>query len=87
MKFQDLVKLEPQLQQLADRIIEETADAGAGFCANEAWYARYKPVLLKLAGWLSDNPATKTEEAYDIAYDFLTELLPECDHEPTEYCM
>ena len=56
MTFQDLVKLEPQLQQLADRIIEETADAGAGFCANEAWYARYKPVLLKLAGYQTTQP-------------------------------
>lgn len=87
MNFQDLVKLEPKLQELADRIKADTANVTEGFCANEVWYESYKSELLTLAGWLSDNPATRTEEAYDVAYDYLTELLPECDHDPNEFCL
>jgi hypothetical protein len=51
---------------------------GPSFCANDIWYDEIKPVLVKLVGWSARNPALRTTEAYDVAYQYLYNLLPDC---------
>jgi hypothetical protein len=37
--------------------------------------------MMTLVGWSAANPKLRSEEAYDVAYDTLYELLPDCNHE------
>lgn len=49
-------------------------------CANAIWYGPggLKERMSELAGWYARNPALRTREAYDVAYDHLYQLLPDC---------
>lgn len=55
-----------------------------GFCANAVWYGYrgggFKDAVLRLVGWGAEGqPAwLKTRQAYDLAYDHLYQLLPDC---------
>jgi hypothetical protein len=77
--FQELCLLEPGLAQL-EREIRALPDAGKYFCANEHWYppGTFRSRLLRLAGWNAVRPELRTSEAYDLAYDYLYALLPDC---------
>ena len=87
MTFSELCELEPKLKGLADEA-KNTRDPGTGdaFCANAIWYGYFgrqgiKPRLLKLVGWerrIAGPAELRTEQAYDIAYDTIYNLLPSC---------
>ncbi len=85
LTWQDLVEREPRLADL--RIVaERVRDAGDGsFCANASWYGYggqlgLKPRLLRLVGWgaQSRDPVLRSCDAYDVAYQTLYDLLPDC---------
>jgi hypothetical protein len=86
--WQQLVRLEPRLLELAKRALE--ADAGRDtFCANAVWYGYdehkgIRPALCELVGWgaaIYAPPLLKTEAAYDVAYETIYQALPDCSHE------
>jgi hypothetical protein len=77
-RFGELSEQEPRLAAL-ERDIQAVKDTGgAWFCANDHWYLRFKPQLMKLVGWGAEQPELRTCEAYDVAYDTLLALLPDC---------
>jgi hypothetical protein len=76
--FADLCQREPRLHSL-ERDIQAVKDTGGpSFCANDWWYGRLKPRLVRLVGFGAEQPELRTPEAYDVAYDVLYELLPDC---------
>ncbi len=50
------------------------------FCANKIWYRDFKERVIAAAGWESrdPNPEMHTQQAYDIVYRHLYEMLPPC---------
>lgn len=77
--WDELVKAEPRLSQL-EASVKAVDDSGPVFCANWVWVNQFKPVLVNLVGWFARDKAAilHTAEAYDIAYDHLYGLLPDC---------
>lgn len=80
-----LCQLEPRLLELEKRCRSYKRKRGEPFCANAVWYGHgkhtgIKPVLVQLVGWGAKSaPAPlPTEEAYDLAYEYLYALLPDC---------
>lgn len=39
---------------------------------------RFKPRLFALVDWECSNPAIRTQEAWDLAYETIYEALPPC---------
>jgi hypothetical protein len=80
--FKKLVKLEPRLAQLEQDIIEHTAQHRDTkcYCANQCWYVEpgFKERMSCLVGFSAPNSALRTMHAYDLAYDHLYNLLPDC---------
>jgi hypothetical protein len=87
----DLCRREPDLEQLESDVLRIAAGPiPDGFCANRVWYgydARLndcpKARLLCLVGWDAsrDDPVLHSSRAYNVAYEHLYELLPDCRHE------
>ncbi len=74
-----LVEHEPRLKHLERTVRKVKDEGGESFCANEWWYERgLKDQLVLLAGWSARNPRLRSEAAYDLAYDRLYDLLPDC---------
>ncbi len=86
MTWKQITQLEPRLQDLAKEIKEHAKanKRAPKYCANKHWYGRcdtglsYKDRMSELVGYGADVPAIATMEAYDIAYDYLYNLLPDC---------
>ncbi len=80
MTWEDLARLEPELRRLEQDILSlrRRSRGWRTFCANDVWYDLFKPRLVYLAGWGARNPALRSEEAYDLAYEHLYALLPDC---------
>jgi hypothetical protein len=80
MTWTEIVSIEPRLSELLREVQAVKDPGGKYFCANDHWYplGGFKSRLSRLVGWHAENPALRTCEAYDIAYDFLYELLPNC---------
>jgi hypothetical protein len=38
-------------------------------------------------GWGARKPILRSSEAYDVAYDAIYELLPDCRHESDAFCV
>lgn len=83
--WQALVRHEPRLEALAvlAQTIGRLGRRRRGFCANAVWYAGLKPLLCGLVGWGAehDDPVLTSSAAYDVAYEHLYELLPDCQHD------
>jgi hypothetical protein len=78
--FRELCRREPRLAKL-ERDIQAVKDTrGPSFCANDWWYlpGGFKSRLARLVGWGAEQPELRTTEAYDVAYDALYQLLPDC---------
>ncbi len=82
--WEDLVAREPRLADLRVAA-ERVRDVDASFCANAVWYGYgghlgLKPRLLRLVGWGAQNrdPVLRSCDAYDVAYQTLYDLLPDC---------
>ena len=77
LTWKRLIKIEPRLLALYDEA--KAVDGNAEhFCANTVWYERFKPRLFSLVGWECGNPAIRTQEAWDLAYETIYEALPPC---------
>jgi hypothetical protein len=83
----ELVKIEPRLLALATEASAYKKDSpGKEYvCANDRWYGYgewkdrgIKARLLYLVGWDAWNPALRSMEAYDLAYSYIYNLLPDC---------
>lgn len=76
-----IVQLEPKLLELEKQIKAVKDDrTKPSFCANNVWYRQFKPKMVVLVGWSSKSklPELMTDDAYDVAYDHLYALLPNC---------
>ncbi|MDP9472344.1 MAG: hypothetical protein M3Q71_17025 [Chloroflexota bacterium] len=85
LTWDDLVAREPRLADLRVAAERIRPTANASFCANAAWYGYgghlgLKPRLVRLVGWGSNHPdpALRTSAAYDVVYQTLYDLLPDC---------
>jgi hypothetical protein len=80
--FAALAKLEPELRALAAaaRHQRRIARGLPSYCANQVWIFQFKPRLCGLVGWSSQHPEPllHTRAAYDVAYDHIYQLLPDC---------
>jgi hypothetical protein len=84
-EFDELARLEPRLRDLETRAESYRRDKNPNFCANAVWYGYsgfrpgLKEMLCELVGWdVRGRRVLETEEAYDVAYDHVYELLPDC---------
>ena len=87
LTFSKLCSLEARLLELETRAKSIKDDPEARFCANHRWYGcagcavcngGLKQELVHLVGWEAENPALRSEAAYDVAYEYLYRLLPPC---------
>ncbi len=88
--WDELSVLEPRLLQLESwvRRVARENRANSEWCANAEWYGWVKPILVMLVGWNSahPDPMLRTERAYELAYEYLYELLPDCSHDAALSC-
>jgi hypothetical protein len=70
-----LLRLEVQVSEYARRNRHNKS-----FCANSAWYRFFKPRMCALVGWGASDRRLKSEAAYDAVYNYLYNLLPDCNH-------
>lgn len=82
LTWEALTEREPELIALR-REIEAVKDNAPQFCANKLWYGRFKQQMMKLVGDLAsrDDAVIGSSEAYDLAYQTLFHILPQCRHE------
>lgn len=82
-----LVKDEPQLKALlAEAKCITDNRSKSSFCANAAWYGYagwpgLEPRLVALVGWgrpSEGDPVLHSQEAYDLAYHRIYDVLPDC---------
>lgn len=81
MTFEQMAAVEPGLLQLADELRAIKDEGGPSFCANYVWYRKgYRDRMYALVGWEAENddPRLHTSEAFDRAYKYLYNLLPDC---------
>jgi len=80
--FDDLCALEPELAALAEHARSyRDGPKQSSFCANQVWYyGGLKAKLCSLVGFDSKHPDPRlhTREAYDLAYQTIYYLLPDC---------
>lgn len=84
--WEDLIALEPRLEQLERDIRYHASQHRVDrYCANRHWYGYlglgFKDRLCVLVGWEARGMTLRSSEAYDVAYDHLYALLPDCRHE------
>jgi hypothetical protein len=100
--FDELALIEPKLRELESAVITYVADAfiKKDFDTNDKWYGigkhhneGIKAEMATLVGYSADKPALRSSAAYDIAYQYLyelistdisTNLLPEIDYKPCQ---
>lgn len=86
--WEEIVRIEPRLEQLAEEARaykQATRYKRKNVCANDRWYGYgpwrgrgLRPMLVQLVGWCSPTPELQTREAYDVAYQYIYSLLPDC---------
>lgn len=83
--FKELCEAEPLLQSLLREAKKHRRNKDERFCANEAWYGYngnfgLKPRLVRLVGFeRSCGPEfLQTQQAYDVAYQAIYDVLPNC---------
>ncbi len=83
LTWPELMQRDARLAALAAAV--KVTQAGRDFCANTVWYAGvgFKAQLCEVVGFTSENPdaALRTPAAYDVAYQHLYRLLPDCRHD------
>lgn len=85
LSWSRIKRIEPRLAGV-ESIIECIHDPGweEGFCANDIWYGytdarfSFKEQVNTYTGWFAEHPLLRSETAYDIAYEHLYDLLPDC---------
>jgi hypothetical protein len=84
LTWRRIANIEPRLAE-AERLIKMIRDPGGeSFCANDIWYGyrdirfSFKERVNTYAGWFAEKPELRSDAAYDIAYQHLYDLLPDC---------
>jgi hypothetical protein len=82
LSWSQLTRLEPRLCLLHAEVsrVRDTRES-RWFCANREWFSRFKAQMCRLVGWsrIGGGPdVLYTPEAYDLAYQTLYDLLPNC---------
>lgn len=81
LTWETLIAIDPFFDGLLSGIEGIELEPGERFCANDTWYKKYKPLILRRVGWHAPNYAPgilRTERAYDIVYQKLYDALPNC---------
>ena len=79
MIWDELIKAEPRLEKLYERVKRIQDDKSKpSFCANLVWYGWVKAEMCRLVGYEATTPVAGSSEAYDLAYKRLYNLLPDC---------
>lgn len=87
LTWDDLVREEPRLARLEADIRQIPKPKDKTLCANAIWFGYpghepgYKNRLVRLVGWYATNGKLTSDEAYDTAYRYLYELVPDCQHD------
>lgn len=85
LKYAELEERDQRLSALRAAILVVGRSHPGDFCANHWWYGRrgFKSTLTTIIGNIADQPdaALRTAAAYDVAYQHLYHLLPDCRHE------
>lgn len=87
LTWTDLVDQEPRLGLLERDILYHAKQHQSGrYCAHRHWFGYaapqgFKDRLCQLVGWEANGSTLRSSEAYDVAYDHLYALLPNCRHE------
>jgi len=89
MTWDELIEIEPMLTELeaeARNFNQAAYECDPTFCANDVWlgygpYPGIKPRLLRLVGWMAVDIRLSSEEVYDLAYQHIYNLLPNCGEE------
>jgi hypothetical protein len=87
LSWQRMVEIEPRLRTVERYILATTRHRLKPFCANALWYGygdpdfSFKERVNRYAGWGADAPELRSGAAYDIAYEYLYDLLPDCNHD------
>ncbi len=83
--WEDLATREPRLTQLRQAVEQVSARGNPRFCANATWYGsaggpNFRGQVMRLVGWHAENPdpVLHTMAAYDLVYQVLYDLLPDC---------
>jgi hypothetical protein len=83
-EFNRICGIEPKLKALYKEA-KSVKDDGveASFCANAVWYGygKWRGIrsrVIELVGWECKTRELKTTSAYDVAYDEIYEVLPNC---------
>jgi hypothetical protein len=84
LSWKRITEIEPRLQT-TEWLIKCLQDPGGrSFCANEVWYGygdlsqAFKQTVIRYAGDYAEKPELRSHVAYDIAYQHLYDLLPDC---------
>ena len=79
MTWDEIAVVEPRLQELYDeaRAVRDGKKEGR-FCANMIWSERFRPRLVRLAGFYAAKEDLRTTTAYEIAYEKIYRPLPAC---------
>lgn len=85
--YQQLAKLEPQLaalRQSAEALAKEESLRDVA-CGNRPWYQTrgLKDRLSTMVGMDArhPDPVVRSSDAYDVVYDTLYRLMPDCRHD------
>lgn len=84
LSWKRIVEIEPRLRQAKMEISAIKRESKKPFCANAIWYGygdprfSYKERVNRYTGWYAEKPELRSMEAYDLAYDHLYRLLPDC---------
>lgn len=80
ISWDELTALEPKLKTMLTIILALAPNPSESWCANKVWYDVFKPRMKNLVGWtcFRKNPALRSSQAYDVAYEKLYGLLPAC---------
>ena len=83
-EFLRLAEFEPELLKLESDIKKHSKENRntEDYCANMAWYrdCHFKKRMCELVGDYSKNPMLRGNVNYEKAYDYLYNLLPDCNH-------
>lgn len=92
-KFEQVATYDERLLNLEKSILKHVDTIGktdAEYCANSYWYGYdqsggfpqgFKGELQKLVGRDAENEELRSSLAYDICYEYLYGLLPDCRHQ------
>ena len=87
LSYRELEARDDRLVALRRRVEAVRRSAGGPFCPHTHWFGRsggdFKRQLVDIIGWHSANPdaALRTSDAYEVAYQHLYHLLPDCRHD------